>query len=88
MGTVRIREIEHLGEAARRIGTLSEHLIEEIENALERFVGQDHAIGSHVEFLVVEGQPIRVDFFVDTDGTLWVQDLGTIAACVGEGGPT
>ena len=69
---VRVLKIAHLTDAARRLVTASDELLEALYAALEGFVGREMAVGDHVERLVVEGRAVRVNLFADTDGTLWV----------------
>lgn len=73
MPTVRINEVQHVPEAAAQLAGLAGEVLETLYQQLGAFVGRTLEIGRHVEILSVEGHTVTVDFFVDTDGSLWIE---------------
>lgn len=71
-----IRQVQHEQGARAALGALPEAFLDAIYELLEGFVRRDLPVGEHVELLVIDGRAVRVNFFVDVDGTLWIERLG------------
>jgi hypothetical protein len=68
--------VEHVDGAAEALAGLPETLTEVLYEQLTGFRDRELTPGDHVELLLVDGTAVRVNFFVDTDGTLWIERLG------------
>lgn len=75
MPTVRIRRIQHQRKAAEQLAALPKEVLDALYEQLKELVGRELEVGGHVEILSVEGHVVSVDFFVDTDGTLWIEEI-------------
>lgn len=71
-----IRQVQHEKGAREALGRLPEPFSDAVMEQLEGFRARDLPVGDHVELLVIDGRAVRVNFFVDTDGTLWIERLG------------
>lgn len=71
-----IRQIQHERGARESLGALPEAFSDALMEQLEAFRDRDLPVGDHIELLVIDGRAVRVNFFVDTDGTLWIERLG------------
>lgn len=71
-----IREVCHEADAAEELAHLPPGVVEACYEQLQGLRDRDLATGTHVELLLVDGHAIRVNLFVDTDGTLWIERLG------------
>ncbi len=69
----RIRDMQRLRGVSPQLGELPETLWGPLEEVLADFCRQELSPGEHVELLLVEGHPVRVNLFVDLDGTLWLE---------------
>ena len=56
-------------------GGLPDEVVDALDAALVARRGTDLAGGEHVELLLVQGRAVRVNLFLDCDGTLWVEGL-------------
>ncbi len=72
----RIRRVEHVDGAAEQLAALPEDVAGALYEQLTAFRDTELHSGNHVELLLIQGQAVRVNFFVDTDGTLWIERLG------------
>lgn len=79
MARVRIGAVQHQAGAAESLARLPSELLRALYERLDDYVGQELDVGTHVQWLKLEDRRIRVNFFVDTDGTLWVERLATEA---------
>ncbi|RMG08063.1 MAG: hypothetical protein D6731_22500 [Planctomycetota bacterium] len=68
--------MRHVEGAAEQLAALPEAVSEPLYEQLSAFRDRVLAPGEHVELLLVEGRAVRLNLFVDTDGTLWVERLG------------
>jgi hypothetical protein len=75
-----IRSVQHEQGARAALGTLPEAFTDTLWDLLEGFLRRDLPVGEHVELLVIDGRAVRVNFFVDVDGTLWIERLGVSGA--------
>jgi len=73
---VHIRQVHHQAEAGQQLVGLPQDVIDALYELLNAYVGRELETGNHVQRLSVEGRAIRVNFFVDTDGTLWIERMG------------
>ncbi|MCW8140471.1 MAG: hypothetical protein KIT58_16355 [Planctomycetota bacterium] len=71
-----VRQVQHEQGAREALGGLPEPFCDVLREQLEAFRARDLPVGDHVELLVIDGRAVRVNFFVDTDGTLWIERLG------------
>lgn len=71
-----IRQVQHEQGAREVLGRLPEPFSATVFEQLEAFLRRDLPVGEHVELLVIDGRAVRLNFFVDTDGTLWIERLG------------
>ena len=74
---VRISTVRHVDGLAEQMAELPEAVSEVLYEQLTGFRDTELPEGDHVELLRVEGTAVRVNFFVDTDGTLWIERLAT-----------
>ena len=74
---VRISSVRHVDGLAEQLAELPEDVTELLYAQLTGFRDTELPAGDHVELLSVEGRAVRVNFFVDTDGTLWIERLAT-----------
>ncbi len=72
MSTVRVKAGERRSGAREQLGGLADDVQDALHEQLERYVGRELDVGPHVQRLDLEGRAVRLDFFVDTDGTLWI----------------
>ncbi len=72
-----ILDVQHVPGVRQQLADLPKELSTPLSVQLESFRGQDLKPGEHVEFLRVDGRSVRLNFFVDTDGTLWIERIGT-----------
>ena len=72
----RVGRVEHVDGAAEQLALLPDSLTQPLYAAFESLREREFVSGEHVELLLVEGRAVRVNFFVDTDGTLWIERLG------------
>lgn len=70
-----VRQVRHVAGAEQQIAMLPRELSTPLRVQLESFHGQDVQEGTHVELLLVDGHAVRMNFFVDVDGTLWIEHL-------------
>lgn len=75
MPSVRVQRIQHVAGAAEQLSSLPGDVLQELYARLDEYKGQEHALGTHAEYLNVEGFVILVDLFVDVDGTLWIERM-------------
>lgn len=71
-----VRQIQHEKGAREALGRLPEPFSDAVLEQLEAFRACELPVGDHVELLAIDGRAVRVNFFVDTDGTLWIERLG------------
>lgn len=71
-----IRQVQHERGAREALGRLPDAFNDALLEQLEAYRSRDLPVGDHVELLVIDGRAVRVNFFVDTDGTLWIERLG------------
>jgi hypothetical protein len=72
----RIQKVEHVDGVAEALASLPEAVTEILYQQLTGFRDRELPTGDHVELLLIDGRAVRVNFFVDTDGTLWIERLG------------
>ena len=70
-----ILDVKHVTGVREQLAALPKDLSTPLSVQLEAFRGQDLLPGEHVELLMVDGRAVRLNFFVDTDGTLWIERL-------------
>ncbi len=56
-------------------GGLPDEVVDAVDAALGARQGAELAGGDHIELLWVAGRAVRVNLFLDCDGTLWVEGL-------------
>ena len=71
-----VKQVQHEQGAREVLGRLPEQFSDAVLELLEEFRARDLPVGDHVELLVIDGRAVRINFFVDTDGTLWIERLG------------
>jgi hypothetical protein len=71
-----IRQVQHEPGAREQLGRLPQPVSDALYDQLDAFRARDLPVGDHVELLVIDGRAVRVNFFVDVDGTLWIERLG------------
>ncbi len=74
-----IRAVRKAPSAVAQLGALPDDVADACLDELEGWVAQDVALGDHVVLLLVDGHALRVNLFVDTDGTLWVERVASAA---------
>ena len=72
-----ILDVKHVPGVRQQLAELPRELSTPLSVQLEGFRGRDLQPGEHVELLSVDGRSVRLNFFVDTDGTLWIERIGT-----------
>lgn len=72
----RVREVCHVPEASERLAALAPELNDLLREELEALTGCELCGGEHVKLLLVDGRAVRLNLFVDVDGTLWVERVG------------
>ena len=72
----KIRDVKHVAGVKAQLAELPDTLVDLLYEQLEAFLGKELLPGEHVELLLVDGQAVRLSFFVDTDGLLWIERLG------------
>ena len=76
---VRISAVRHVDGLAEQLAELPDAVSEVLYAQLTGFRDTELREGDHVELLRVDGRAVRVNFFVDTDGTLWIERLAVSA---------
>jgi hypothetical protein len=71
-----VRQVQHEKGAREALGRLPESFTDVLRDLLEAYRTRELPVGDHVELLVIDGRAVRINFFVDTDGTLWIERLG------------
>ena len=71
----RIREVQHVARVAEQLALLPGELSGPLYEQLHGFRGRELQDGEHVELLLVAGRAVRLNLFVDRDGTLWIEAL-------------
>jgi len=69
----RIREVRHVAELAESLAEAPPELVDPLYAELQELRDQELAGGEHVKLLLVNGRAVRVNLFVDVDGTLWLE---------------
>lgn len=76
MARVRVQAIRHLARSGERLAALPQDVIKTLYDQLDGYIGQELEVERHTQRLSVEGHVVAVGFFVDVDGTLWIERLG------------
>ncbi len=72
----KIRDVKHVAGFKKQLAELPDALADLLYEQVEAFCGKELPPGEHVELLLVDGRAVRLSFFVDTDGLLWMERLG------------
>jgi hypothetical protein len=72
---IRITNVRHVDGLAEELAKLPEEVSEVLYEQLTGWRDRELPGGEHLEMLLIEGRAVRVNFFVDTDGTLWIERL-------------
>jgi hypothetical protein len=70
---VRIRQVERIRSAREALGAIADVVADACHDELASHVDRDLPPGDHIQLLLVDGRAVRVNFFVDVDGTLWIE---------------
>jgi hypothetical protein len=74
---VRIRRVERVRGTLEALGAIAEGVADACHDELVAHVDRELSPGDHVQLLLVEGRAVRVNFFVDVDGTLWIERVAS-----------
>ena len=72
----KIRDVKHVAGVKKQLAELPDAMADLLHEQVEAFQGKELSVGEHVELLLVDGRAVRLSFFVDTDGRLWIERLG------------
>jgi hypothetical protein len=75
MSADRVQAVRWLEGLRPARGGLPDEVVDAVDAALGARQGAALAGGDHVELLWVAGRAVRVNLFLDRDGTLWVEGL-------------
>lgn len=75
MSPERVHAVRWLEGLRPARASLPDELVDAVDAALGARRGAELAGGDHVELLWVAGRAVRVNLFLDCDGTLWVEGL-------------
>lgn len=74
-GDGRVQTVRWLEGLRPARASLPDEVVDAVDAALGARRGAALAGGDHVELLWVSGRAVRVNLFLDCDGTLWVEGL-------------